>query len=61
MEISQGISLCSYLYLKQAKMSFFSFTKLQNWRIECRRGSAAGWEGSRLVSMGGRRWPGKGG
>jgi hypothetical protein len=25
MEISQGNSLCSYLYLKQAKMSFFSF------------------------------------
>jgi hypothetical protein len=34
MEISQGNSLCSYLYLKQAKMSFlifFSFL-LQNWR-----------------------------
>jgi hypothetical protein len=25
MEISQGSSLCSYLYLKQAKMSCFSF------------------------------------
>jgi hypothetical protein len=25
MEISQGNSLCSYLYLKQAKMSFFNF------------------------------------
>jgi hypothetical protein len=25
MEISQGNSLCSYLYLKQTKMSFFSF------------------------------------
>jgi hypothetical protein len=25
MEISQGNSLCSYLYLKQAKMSCFSF------------------------------------
>jgi hypothetical protein len=25
MEISQGNSLCSYSYLKQAKMSFFSF------------------------------------
>jgi hypothetical protein len=28
MEISQGISLCSYLYLKQAKMSFFFFYKI---------------------------------
>jgi hypothetical protein len=25
MEIPQGSSLCSYLYLKQAKMSFFFF------------------------------------
>jgi hypothetical protein len=25
MEISQGNSLCSYFYLKQAKLSFFSF------------------------------------
>jgi hypothetical protein len=24
MEISQGNSLCSYIYLKQAKMSYFS-------------------------------------
>jgi hypothetical protein len=24
-EITQGNSLCSYLYLKQAKMSYFSF------------------------------------
>jgi hypothetical protein len=36
MEISQGNSLCSYLYLKQAKMSFslFSSTKSENRRVE---------------------------
>jgi hypothetical protein len=34
MELSQGNSLCSYLYLKQAKISCFSFYffLLQNWR-----------------------------
>jgi hypothetical protein len=32
MEISQGNSLCSYL--KQTKMSFFSFTKSENMRTE---------------------------
>jgi hypothetical protein len=33
MEISQGNSLCSYLYLKQAKMSLFSFFlyKTREW------------------------------
>jgi hypothetical protein len=30
--MSQGNSLCSYL--KQTKMSFFSFTKLENKRAE---------------------------
>jgi hypothetical protein len=36
MGISQENSLCSYLYLKQAKMSFFlfSFTKSENRREE---------------------------
>jgi hypothetical protein len=39
MEISLGNSLCSYLYLKLAKMSFFSFfffysTKSENKRVE---------------------------
>jgi hypothetical protein len=35
MEISQGNSLCSYLYLKQAKMSFFfSSIKSENRRME---------------------------
>jgi hypothetical protein len=30
MEISQGNSLCNYLYLKQAKISLFPFFLLQN-------------------------------
>jgi hypothetical protein len=37
MEISQGNSLCSYLYLKQAKVSFFpllSSTKSENRKAE---------------------------
>jgi hypothetical protein len=38
MGISQGNILCSYLYLKQTKISFFSFlfssTKLENRRAE---------------------------
>jgi hypothetical protein len=32
MEVPQGNSLCNYL--KQAKMSFFSFTKSENKRVE---------------------------
>jgi hypothetical protein len=49
MEISQGNSLCSYLYLKLAKMSFFSFLyfPLQNRRISERNRSC--W-GSRVES-----------
>jgi hypothetical protein len=36
MQISQGNSLWNYLYLNQAKMSFFlfSFMKLENRRAE---------------------------
>jgi hypothetical protein len=34
MDISQENSLYSYLYLKQARMSFFSFKKLENKRTE---------------------------
>jgi hypothetical protein len=34
MEISKGNTLCSYLYLKQAKISFFYSTKLENRRAE---------------------------
>jgi hypothetical protein len=37
MEMSQGNSLCSYLYLKQAKMSFFflfTSTKSEKKRAE---------------------------
>jgi hypothetical protein len=43
MEISQGNSLCSYLYLKQAKMSFifyFFFYKIR--QQEGRTGPAQG-------------------
>jgi hypothetical protein len=40
MEIPQGNSLCSYLYCKQAKMSYFSFlfSLLQNQRTGGRNG-----------------------
>jgi hypothetical protein len=58
MEISQGNSLC-FLYLKQAKMSFFIFffPLLQNQRIGgWNRSSSGGW----LVLVGGGRWQGKG-
>jgi hypothetical protein len=50
MEISQGNSLCGYLYLKQAKISFFLFFfyKEQEGRT-----------GGRLVPVGGGRWRGK--
>jgi hypothetical protein len=36
MEISQGNFLCSYLYLKKAKISFFffNFTKSEKRRVE---------------------------
>jgi hypothetical protein len=51
MEVPQGNSLCSYL--KQTKMSFFSFTKSENRRME--QVLPGG-----LVSVGGgKRW-GKG-
>jgi hypothetical protein len=33
MEISQGNSLCSYLYLKQAKMSFLIFFSFFLYKI----------------------------
>jgi chloramphenicol O-acetyltransferase len=52
MEISQRNSLCSYLYLKQAKTSFFksfiffSFTKSENRKEEyVLRGCWHQWEG----------------
>jgi hypothetical protein len=59
MEISQGNSLCSYLYLKQAKMFFilsFLFFLLQNWRT-------GGWKNScpegRAGTSGRGKWWGK--
>jgi hypothetical protein len=64
MEISQGNNLCSYLYLKLAKMSLFFFFPyffflLQNWRTGERRGPASrgGWA---LITMGEGRWREKG-
>jgi hypothetical protein len=57
MEISQANSLGSYLYLKQAKISFFSvfFFLLQNQRIGGQnRPCGAG--GGGLVPVGGGRW-----
>jgi hypothetical protein len=54
MEIAQGNSLCSYLYQKQAKMSFFSSIK-----SETRREEQVLW-GGELIPVGGERWWGKG-
>jgi hypothetical protein len=52
MEISQGNSLCSYLYLKQAKMSCFSFSLFSSKKIK---------EQERGVGTSGRgRWLEKG-
>jgi hypothetical protein len=51
-EMSQGNSLYSHIYLKQAKMSFFSSTKLENRRMEqVLWGVGSGREG--LVPVGG--------
>jgi hypothetical protein len=51
--MSQGNSLCNYL--KQTKMSLFSFTKLENRRVEQIHGGVVR-EGG-MVSVGrGRRW-----
>jgi hypothetical protein len=52
MKISQGNSLCNYLYFKQAKISCFSFHffLLQNWRT-------GGWNRSCPVGrVGTREW-----
>jgi hypothetical protein len=48
-EISQGNSLCSYLYLKKAKMSFFSF-----FFYKIRE------QGGRTGPVGGYQWDGSG-
>jgi hypothetical protein len=61
MELSQGNSLCSYFYLKQAKMSFFFFYKIREqegragpaWGEQCwyrGRGRGVG-KGDRRVNM----------
>jgi hypothetical protein len=56
MEISQRNSLCGYLYLKQAKMSFFSFFFYKIGELE---GGTGFVQSRRLVPVGGRRWQGK--
>jgi hypothetical protein len=57
MEITQGNSLCSYL--KQAKMSFFSFFFYKIREEEGGTGTGpAG--GGRVIPVGGERWQGKG-
>jgi hypothetical protein len=58
MELSQGNSLGSYLYLKQAKMSFFFFLLYKIREQEDRTGPAWGLEGSGTNGRG--WWRGKG-
>jgi hypothetical protein len=70
LEITQGISLYSYFYLKLEKIPCFSYyllfsssTKLENRRNRRadRTGSALKGEGTRgRVPRGGGRWQGKG-
>jgi hypothetical protein len=57
MEISQGNSLYSYLYLKLAKMSCFSFYLFSSAKSENRRVEQA--ERGGLAPVGGGRWWGK--
>jgi hypothetical protein len=59
METTQGNSLCSYLYLKLAKMSCFSFYLFSSAKSENRRLNRSCSEG-RVASVGGSRWRGKG-
>jgi hypothetical protein len=47
MEILQGNSLCSYLYLKRGKMSSFCFFLPQNQRLKGEIGPAWGGGGGR--------------
>jgi hypothetical protein len=42
MEITQGNSLCNYLYLKQAKLSFLNFFFNKIGEQEARTGPAGG-------------------
>jgi hypothetical protein len=59
LEISQGNSLCSYLYLKQEKMSFFSFSLFSSIKSETRRVEQVLRRVERFP-LGGERWQGKG-
>jgi hypothetical protein len=58
-ELSQGNSLCSYLYLRQAKMSFFFLfysTNSENRRVEQVPHRGIGTSGRRkVVGRGNRR------
>jgi hypothetical protein len=59
MKISQGNSLCSYLYLKQAKMSCFCFifSLFSSIKSENRRAEQVLPQRGRLAPVGGeRRW-----
>jgi hypothetical protein len=55
MEISQGISLCSYLYLKQEKVFFYLFSSIKS---ENKRAEQVVWE-KRTVTSGTREEMGK--
>jgi hypothetical protein len=58
MEISKGNSLCSCLYLKQTKISCFSFFFYKIGEQECRAGLA---QAEGLAPVGGKEVVGKGG
>jgi hypothetical protein len=62
MEISQGNSLCSYLFLKQARMSRFSFYLFSVffYKIGEQEGGYGSCLGGRLAPIGVERWQGKG-
>jgi hypothetical protein len=58
METTQGKSLCSYLYLKQAKTSFLSFYVFFFYKTGEQEGGTD--LGGRLTPVGEGRWQGKG-
>jgi hypothetical protein len=61
MEISQGNSLCSYLYFKQTKVSYFSFSffllqiREQKSGIGAAQGGVGIYERGEVARKGGRR------
>jgi hypothetical protein len=61
MEMSQGNSLHSYLYLKLAKMSCFSFYLFSFLfcNIREQEGGTGSAQGQGLAPVGGERWWGK--